>query len=135
EVFTSKDPNAGPTLDWQKFVVSGRAKSSIRQWFAKERREESLERGKDLIAREVRRGGVPVHRVFSNESLAGVARELGFADVTALYTAIGESHVSAKHVVGRLVAAHGGVEEVTMVLADHTVMRQLLPRSEPPAAG
>src|SRR5699024_7606764 len=40
EVFTSKDPNAGPTLDWQKFVASGRAKSSIRQWFAKERREE-----------------------------------------------------------------------------------------------
>lgn len=135
EVFTSKDPNAGPTLDWQKFVVSGRAKSSIRQWFAKERREESLERGKDLIAREVRRGGVPVHRVFSNESLAGVARELGFADVTALYTAIGESHVSAKHVVGRLVAAHGGVDEVTEELADRSRDKTLAPRSTPAGAG
>ena len=60
EVFTSKDPNAGPSLDWQKFVVSGRAKSSIRQWFAKERREEALERGKELITCEVRRGGVPI---------------------------------------------------------------------------
>ncbi|WP_299023013.1 bifunctional (p)ppGpp synthetase/guanosine-3',5'-bis(diphosphate) 3'-pyrophosphohydrolase [uncultured Dietzia sp.] len=120
EVFTSKDPNAGPSLDWQNFAVSGRARSSIRQWFAKERRGEALERGKDLITREVRRGGVPVHRVFSNESIAGVARELGFADVTALYTAIGENHVSAKTVVGRLVAAHGGVDEVTEELADRS---------------
>ena len=120
EVFTSKDPNAGPSLDWQKFVVSGRAKTSIRQWFAKERREEALDRGKDLIAREVRRGGVPVHRVFSNEALAGVAGELGFSDVTALYTAIGENHVSAKHVLGRLVALFGGVDEITEEIADRS---------------
>lgn len=135
EVFTSKDPNAGPTLDWQKFVVSGRARSSIRQWFAKERREESLERGKDLIAREVRRGGVPVHRVFSNETLAGVATELAFADVTALYTAIGEGHVSAKHVVSRLITAHGGVDEVTQELADRSRDKGLGPRSAPTGAG
>ena len=136
EVFTSKDPNAGPSLDWQKFVVSGRAKSSIRQWFAKERREEALERGKELITREVRRGGVPVHRVFSNETIAAVARELGFADVTALYTAIGEHHVSAKGVVGRLIAAHGGVDEVTEELADRSRDKTITPhRAAPAGAG
>ena len=53
EVFTSKAPNAGPSRDWQTFVVSPRAKAKIRQWFAKERREEALESGKDAIAREV----------------------------------------------------------------------------------
>ncbi|HHX86167.1 MAG TPA: bifunctional (p)ppGpp synthetase/guanosine-3',5'-bis(diphosphate) 3'-pyrophosphohydrolase [Actinomycetales bacterium] len=135
EVFTSKDPNAGPSLDWQKFVVSGRAKSSIRQWFAKERREEALERGKDLITREVRRGGVPVHRVFSNESLASVAGELGFSDVTALYTAIGENHVSAKHVVGRLIAAYGGVDEVTEEIASRSRDKTVTPRAPSPGAG
>ena len=50
EVFTSKAPNAGPSRDWQTFVVSPRAKAKIRQWFAKERREEALESGKDAIA-------------------------------------------------------------------------------------
>ena len=135
EVFTSKDPNAGPSLDWQKFVVSGRAKSSIRQWFAKERREEALEKGKDLITREVRRGGVPVHRVFSNETLAGVADDLGFSDVTALYTAIGENHVSAKNVIGRLIAAHGGVDAVTEELADRSGDTTAAPRSTTTAAG
>ena len=117
EVFTSKDPNAGPSLDWQKFVVSGRAKTSIRQWFAKERREEALERGKDLIAREVRRGKLPVHRVFSTESMSSVVGETGYNDVSGLYTAVGEGHISAKHVVSRLVAIFGGEDDVNDELA------------------
>lgn len=90
EVFTSKAPNAGPSRDWQQFVVSPRAKTKIRQWFAKERREEALETGKDAMAREVRRGGLPLQRLVNGESMAAVARELHYADVSALYTAIGE---------------------------------------------
>ena len=102
EVFTSKAPNAGPSRDWQTFVVSPRAKAKIRQWFAKERREEALEAGKDAIAREVRRGGLPLQRLMNAESMAALARELRYADVSALYTAVGEGHVSARHVVQRL---------------------------------
>src|SRR5262249_8285143 len=93
EVFTSKAPNAGPSRDWQQFVVSPRAKTKIRQWFAKERREEALEAGKEAMAREVRRGGLPLQRLVNGESMAAVARELHYIDVSALYTAIGEGHV------------------------------------------
>src|SRR5205807_718759 len=50
EVFTSKAATAGPSRDWQQFVASPRAKTKIRQWFAKERREEALEAGKDAMA-------------------------------------------------------------------------------------
>ena len=63
EVFTSKAATAGPSRDWQTFVVSPRAKAKIRQWFAKERREEALESGKDQIAKEVRRVGLPLRAV------------------------------------------------------------------------
>ena len=98
EVFTSKAPNAGPSRDWQTFVVSPRAKAKIRQWFAKERREEALETGKDAIAREVRRAGIPLQRLMNAEQVAALARELRYADVSALYTAVGEGHVSARHV-------------------------------------
>ena len=94
--------------DWQSFVVSPRAKAKIRQWFAKERREEALESGKDAIAKEVRRGGLPLQRLMNAESMAALARELRYADVSALYTAVGEGHVSARHVVQRLVAQFGG---------------------------
>jgi GTP pyrophosphokinase len=120
EVFTSKAPNAGPSRDWQTFVVSPRAKAKIRQWFAKERREEALESGKDAIAREVRRSGLPLQRLMNAESMAALARELRYTDVSALYTAVGEGHVSARHVVQRLVAQLGGDEEAADELAERS---------------
>ncbi|WAC55286.1 RelA/SpoT family protein [Gordonia sp. SL306] len=120
EVFTSKAPNAGPSKDWQNFVVSPRAKAKIRQWFAKERREEALETGKEAIAKEVRRGGLPLQRLMSAESMASVAKELRYTDLTALYTAVGENHVSARHVVNRLVASLGGIDDAVDEIAERS---------------
>nr|WP_230987613.1 RelA/SpoT family protein [Mycolicibacter heraklionensis] len=120
EVFTSKAQNAGPSRDWQQFVVSPRAKAKIRQWFAKERREEALESGKDAMAREVRRAGLPLQRLVNGESMAAVARELHYSDVSALYTAVGENHISAHHVVQRLVAQLGGVDQAEEDLAERS---------------
>ncbi len=120
EVFTSKAPNAGPSRDWQTFVASPRAKAKIRQWFAKERREEALETGKDAIGREVRRSGLPLQRLMNGESMAALARELRYTDVSALYTAVGEGHVSARHVVQRLVAQLGGDEAAADELAERS---------------
>jgi guanosine-3',5'-bis(diphosphate) 3'-pyrophosphohydrolase len=128
EIFTSKAPNAGPSRDWQTFVVSPRAKGKIRQWFAKERREEALETGKDAIAREVRRSGLPLQRLMNAESMAALARELRYTDVSALYTAVGEGHVSARHVVQRLVAQLGGDDEATDELAERSTPATMLVR-------
>jgi GTP diphosphokinase / guanosine-3',5'-bis(diphosphate) 3'-diphosphatase len=128
EVFTSKAPNAGPSRDWQTFVVSPRAKAKIRQWFAKERREEALESGKDAIGREVRRSGLPLQRLMNAESMAALARELRYTDVSALYTAVGEGHVSARHVVQRLVAQLGGDEEAADELAERSTPTTMLVR-------
>ncbi|RPA19643.1 bifunctional (p)ppGpp synthetase/guanosine-3',5'-bis(diphosphate) 3'-pyrophosphohydrolase [Gordonia sp. OPL2] len=129
EVFTSKAPNAGPSKDWQNFVVSPRAKAKIRQWFAKERREEALETGKEAIAKEVRRGGLPLQRLMSAESLASIAKELRYADVTALYTAVGENHVSARHVVNRLVASLGGLDDAVDEIAERSTPSTLPTRT------
>ncbi|MFD6513491.1 RelA/SpoT family protein [Rhodococcus sp. NPDC060176] len=120
EVFTSKAATAGPSRDWQTFVVSPRAKAKIRQWFAKERREEALESGKDQIAKEVRRVGLPLQRLMNAESMSTIAHELRYPDVSALYTAVGESQVSAHHVVQRLVAHLGGVGAVEEELAERS---------------
>jgi GTP pyrophosphokinase len=128
EVFTSKAPNAGPSRDWQTFVVSPRAKAKIRQWFAKERREEALESGKDAIAREVRRSGFPLQRLMNAESMGALARELRYTDVSALYTAVGEGHVSARHVVQRLVAQFGGDDEAADELAERSTPTTMLVR-------
>ena len=103
EVFTSKDQNSGPSKDWMNIVVSPRAKAKIRQWFAKERREEAAEKGRDLLAAEAQRGGLAVHRLFTHESLRLLASDMNYQDVVALYTAIGRGEVTAGHVCHRLV--------------------------------
>src|SRR5690349_21706001 len=118
EIFTSKAEGAGPSRDWLTFAASPRARAKIRQWFAKERKEEAIEAGKDAIAKEVRRVGLPMQRLVSADAMASVARELRFAEVSALYAAIGEGHTSARHVVSRLVALLGGVEHAEDELAE-----------------
>ncbi|AHH19372.1 GTP pyrophosphokinase [Nocardia nova SH22a] len=120
EIFTSKAQNAGPSRDWQNFVVSPRAKAKIRQWFAKERREEALEAGKEQISKEVRRSGLPLQRLMSVDAMSALAHELHYADISALYAAVGENQVSAHHVVQRLMAQLGGVGDVENELAERS---------------
>ena len=105
EVFTSKNPDAGPSQDWLSFVASTRARNKIRQWFTKERREEAVEHGKELIARAMRKHNLPLQRLMTQDALAGVAATLRYTDVSALYAAIGEGHVSTQSVIEKLLAA------------------------------
>jgi GTP pyrophosphokinase len=120
EIFTSKAEGAGPSRDWLAFAASPRARAKIKQWFAKERKEEAIEAGKDAIAKEVRRVGLPMQRLVSADSMAALARELRYAEVSQLYAAVGEGHTSSRHVVQRLVALLGGVEHAEEELADRS---------------
>ncbi|WP_236665840.1 RelA/SpoT family protein [Nocardioides baculatus] len=108
EVFTSKSPNSGPSRDWLNFVQSPRARNKIRQWFTKERREEAIERGKDQIAKLMRKEGLPLTRLMTHDVLALVAEHFHHADVSALYAAVGEGNLSAQAVVRRVIDLHGG---------------------------
>lgn len=118
EVLTSSSPNAAPSRDWLGFVKSQRARSKIRQWFTKERREEAIERGKDEIAKLMRKEGLALKRLLSHESLTLAARHFNIADVTALYAAVGEGNLSAQAVVRRVVDLHGGDEGAQEDLAE-----------------
>jgi GTP diphosphokinase / guanosine-3',5'-bis(diphosphate) 3'-diphosphatase len=120
EIFTSKAEGAGPSRDWLSFAASPRAKAKIKQWFAKERKEEAIEVGKDAIAKEVRRVGLPLQRLVSADSMGALSKELHYPDVSALYAAVGEGHTSARHVVQRLVAQLGGVEHAEDELAERS---------------
>jgi GTP pyrophosphokinase len=108
EVFTSKAEGAGPSQDWLMFVRSPRAKSKIKAWFSKERREEAIEKGKDQLLKAMRKEGVGVHRLLSTAALVNVAADLRQPDVSALYAAIGEGRISPQTVIHRLVATAGG---------------------------
>jgi guanosine-3',5'-bis(diphosphate) 3'-pyrophosphohydrolase len=110
EIFTSKAEGAGPSRDWLGFVASPRAKNKIKAWFSKERREEAIDNGKDQIVRAMRKKGLPLQRLMTNQALATIAVDLNQADVSALYASVGEGRISAQTIVQRLVEAAGGVD-------------------------
>jgi GTP diphosphokinase / guanosine-3',5'-bis(diphosphate) 3'-diphosphatase len=134
EVLTSKAATAGPSRDWLMFVKSPRARNKIRQWFSKERREEAIDRGKDEIAKVMRKQHLPIQRLLSHESLIVIADELRYPDIDSLYAAIGESHVSAQSVVAKLVHSLGGEEGASEDLAEATLPSRVSrrPRSGDP---
>ncbi|MCX6416938.1 MAG: bifunctional (p)ppGpp synthetase/guanosine-3',5'-bis(diphosphate) 3'-pyrophosphohydrolase [Actinobacteria bacterium] len=109
EIITNKSDSAGPSRDWINIVASARAKSKIKAWFSKERREEAIETGKVAIVRAMKKGGVPL-RLLTNSMLNTLALESNYADVSALYAAVGEGHLGAQTVVTRLTASLGGDE-------------------------
>lgn len=105
EVFTSKNPDAGPSQDWLNFVRSPRARSKIRGWFTKERREEAVDQGKDAIARAMRKQNLPLQKLMSQDTVTEVATQLKYDGVEALYAAVGEGHVSTQSVIEKVVAS------------------------------
>jgi guanosine-3',5'-bis(diphosphate) 3'-pyrophosphohydrolase len=110
EIFTSKAEGAGPSRDWLNFVASARAKSKIKAWFTRERRDEAIDHGKDAIVRAMRKQSLPLQRLMTNRALNAIAIELHQGDVSGLFASIGEGRVSASTVVQKLVDAAGGVE-------------------------
>lgn len=107
EIVTNKGENAGPSRDWLNFVKSPRARSKIKAWFSKERREEAIDAGRESIARQMRKAGLPLQKIFAGHSLLELAHEMHYADIEALYSAVGDGHVSAASIIEKLVASLG----------------------------
>ena len=107
DVLTNKSDHAGPSRDWLNFVKSPRARSKIKAWFSKERREEAIDAGRESIARQMRKAGLPLQKIFAGQSLLELAHELKYPDISALYAAVGDGHVSAASVVEKLVSTLG----------------------------
>ncbi|MFZ2964692.1 MAG: bifunctional (p)ppGpp synthetase/guanosine-3',5'-bis(diphosphate) 3'-pyrophosphohydrolase [Rhodoglobus sp.] len=105
EVFTSKNPDAAPSQDWLNFVKSTRARNKIRAWFTRERRDEAIEQGKDAIARAMRKQNLPLQKLMTQDTLAEVASQMRYEDVSALYAAVGEGHISTQSVLEKVLAS------------------------------
>jgi GTP pyrophosphokinase len=108
EVVTNKSLTATPSRDWLNFVKSPRARSKIKAWFSKERREEAVDAGRESIARQMRKAGLPLQKIFAGHALLELAHDLHYPDIDALYSAVGDGHVSAASIIEKLVAAMGG---------------------------
>jgi guanosine-3',5'-bis(diphosphate) 3'-pyrophosphohydrolase len=114
EILTSKAQTAGPSRDWSNFVQSARARAKIRQWFSRERREDSIEAGREELVRALRRASLPIQTSLSSGALVAVGVQLNLVDFDSLLAAIGESQISAQSVVQRLQRELRGGEEESL---------------------
>jgi GTP pyrophosphokinase len=102
EIVTSKNDNAGPSRDWLNIAASSRAKSKIRQWFQRERRDDAIEGGREELTKALRREGLPIATSLSSSALDAVISALGLEDRDALFMSIDSNQISALAVVQRL---------------------------------
>jgi guanosine-3',5'-bis(diphosphate) 3'-pyrophosphohydrolase len=118
EIVTNKGENAGPSRDWLNFVKSQRARSKIKAWFSRERREEAIDAGKESIARQMRKAGLPIQKILGGQALLQISHDLNYADIDTLYAAVGDGLISSNSVVEKLMSAVGAEDVDDPVIAD-----------------
>jgi GTP diphosphokinase / guanosine-3',5'-bis(diphosphate) 3'-diphosphatase len=102
EVLTSKQER-GPSRDWLSLARTARAQSKIRAWFKRERREDSERSGREMLQENLKRHGLPAQKIAGSPLLADVIREMGFRKGEDFYVALGQSKISAKVVVNKII--------------------------------
>lgn len=101
EVLTSKQAN-GPGQDWINIAKTSQAKNKIRQWFKKDKREENVLKGKEILERELKKQGMEQSFYLKNEHINQIARKIGFNTSDDVYAALGEGSISPMQVTNRL---------------------------------
>lgn len=98
QIITAK--SAHPSLDWLNFVATPTARNRIRQWYKRSHRDENIQRGRDLLERELGRDGFDA--LLSGEAMAKVARRCNLVGTEDLLAALGFGGVTLHQVVNRL---------------------------------
>jgi GTP pyrophosphokinase len=101
EVLTSSHSN-GPSRDWLKFVKSTQAKNKIRQWYKKERKEENIVKGKDMLEKEVKRLGYTTKEFLQADWLNSAVKKLSLNAIEDLYASLGYGGISLNQVMPKL---------------------------------
>ncbi|MBA1336816.1 MAG: GTP pyrophosphokinase [Firmicutes bacterium] len=100
EILTSAN-SPGPSRDWLKIVKSSSARNRIRQWFKKEKREENIEKGKDILEKEMRRQGLNISELMRTDTVDKVLKRFGFQAIDDLYATVGYGGLTTHQVLNR----------------------------------
>ena len=101
EIITS-DNSKGPSRDWLKFVKSTKAKNKINGWFKKAEKSENIEKGKDLIEKEIKRIGMSHVELFKQEYIDAMLDRYKYKNLEDMYAAVGFGANSAVKVIARM---------------------------------
>jgi len=115
EILTSKH-SYGPSQDWLKIAQSSNARSKIKQWFKKEKREENIKAGEQAIERELKRLGYEPHLVMTDDNMLEVAKKFAFQDVEDMLSATGIGGITASQICTRLLDRFRKPDEEELML-------------------
>ncbi len=101
EIRTSKNA-PGPSRDWLNYAKSGSARTKIKQWFKKERREENVIRGREMLEAELKHNGLTLDDAQDTEAIAPILKRFSFSNLEDIYAAIGYGGITATRVANRI---------------------------------
>lgn len=105
EIITSQN-SQGPSRDWLKIVKSTQAKNKINQWFKKERKDDNILKGKELLAQYAKAKGLKISNYTKTQYLEAVMRKYGFRDWESVLAAIGHGGLKEGQVFNKLAEAY-----------------------------
>ncbi|MGL6186403.1 MAG: RelA/SpoT family protein [Clostridium chrysemydis] len=101
EIITTKTAK-GPNMDWLNIAKSNQAKSKIRQWFKRVKKEENIDKGKELLEKELKKQGVTFNEISKCESYNKFKKRYNLHSMDDLYASIGVGQIIASSYVSRL---------------------------------
>ena len=110
EIVTS-DKAKGPSRDWLKFIQSTTAKNKIQAWFKKNQREENIEKGKNLIEKEIKRIGMDYSELFKTEFVQGALNRYKFTNNEDMYAAVGFGAITSGKIIARILEEYRKVHK------------------------
>ena len=102
EILTSKQGGRGPSRDWLTLAVSSRARNKIRQWFSRETREDTEQKGRETLEQALRSQNLPYRKLAGSAVLAQVIRESGFKKAEDFYLALGAGKIPPSQIVRKV---------------------------------
>ena len=98
----TNDNSKGPSRDWLKFVKSSSAKTKIQQWFKKNDRDLNIERGKEIIARELKRIRLNSDELLTSKNIESTLQKYSFKTIDDMYAAVGFGSITATKVLSKI---------------------------------
>lgn len=98
----TNDNSKGPSRDWLKFVKSSSAKTKIQQWFKKNERDLNIERGKEIIARELKRIRLNSDELLTSKNVESTLQKYSFKTIDDMYAAVGFGSITATKVLSKI---------------------------------